>query len=28
MPNAWFRQLGIFDLETLEVGVLPEINHG
>jgi len=28
MPNAWFRQLGIIDLETLEVGVLPEINFG
>lgn len=28
MPNSWFRQLGVFDLESLEVGVLPDITIG
>jgi len=28
MPNSWFRQLQVFDLESLEVGVLPDITIG
>jgi RNA-directed DNA polymerase len=25
MPNDWFRELGLFEMEKLENGVLPEI---
>lgn len=26
MPNSWFSELGLFDLTTVETGVLPQVN--